>query len=156
MARSGSSGRRSRYSSCIRTTSCSRRTTHTRPACHLGRRRSLNVRETTSPAPLPTCPTTLLARPCTTTQLGFTTLVRRLRSAPAVRVRPPNRCETEKERSTTMREYVPVLSTPDFVKAQVEQYERTGGKEGNTLRDTGRPIIIVTTIGAKTGAVRKI
>jgi F420H(2)-dependent quinone reductase len=55
-----------------------------------------------------------------------------------------------------MREYVPVVSTPDFVKAQVEQYERTGGKEGNTLRDTGRPIIIVTTIGAKTGAVRKI
>jgi deazaflavin-dependent oxidoreductase (nitroreductase family) len=43
----------------------------------------------------------------------------------------------------------------DWVREQVETYERTGGREANTLRDTGLPIIILTTRGAKTGAVRK-
>ena len=38
---------------------------------------------------------------------------------------------------------------------QVETYERTGGREANTLRDTGLPVIIVTTRGNKTGMVRK-
>jgi deazaflavin-dependent oxidoreductase (nitroreductase family) len=50
-------------------------------------------------------------------------------------------------------EYEP--STWDWVREQVETYERTGGKEGNTLRDTGLPIIIVTTRGNKTGKLRK-
>jgi deazaflavin-dependent oxidoreductase (nitroreductase family) len=36
---------------------------------------------------------------------------------------------------------------------QVELYERTGGAEGNTLR--GKPVIILTTKGAKSGLVRK-
>jgi deazaflavin-dependent oxidoreductase (nitroreductase family) len=43
----------------------------------------------------------------------------------------------------------------DWVKDQVETYERTGGREANTLRDTGLPIIVVTTRGNKTGKVRK-
>ena len=43
----------------------------------------------------------------------------------------------------------------EWVSTQVETYERTGGAEGNTLMDTGMPIVIVTTIGAKTGAIRK-
>ena len=42
-----------------------------------------------------------------------------------------------------------------WVSDQVEKYERTGGREGNTLLDTGMPVIIVTTKGNKTGAVRK-
>jgi deazaflavin-dependent oxidoreductase (nitroreductase family) len=42
-----------------------------------------------------------------------------------------------------------------WVREQVELYERTGGREGNTLRDTGLPVIIVTTRGNKTGKVRK-
>jgi deazaflavin-dependent oxidoreductase (nitroreductase family) len=42
------------------------------------------------------------------------------------------------------------------VRDQVETYERTGGREANTLRDTGLPIIIVTTRGAKSGAIRKM
>jgi deazaflavin-dependent oxidoreductase (nitroreductase family) len=42
-----------------------------------------------------------------------------------------------------------------WVNDQVELYERTGGKEGNTLLHTGMPIIIVTTRGAKSGKVRK-
>jgi deazaflavin-dependent oxidoreductase (nitroreductase family) len=36
---------------------------------------------------------------------------------------------------------------------QVELYERTGGVEGNTLR--GKPVIILTTKGAKSGKIRK-
>ena len=49
-----------------------------------------------------------------------------------------------------------VASPTDWVREQVELYERTGGAEGNTLRDTGLPIIIVHTLGAQTGALRKI
>lgn len=51
-------------------------------------------------------------------------------------------------------EYIP--STLDWVREQIETYERTGGQEANTLRDTGIPVIIVTMRGAKSGAVRKI
>jgi F420H(2)-dependent quinone reductase len=54
---------------------------------------------------------------------------------------------------TVQGEYVP--SPWDWVREQIETYERTGGREGNTLRDTGLPIVVVTTRGAKTGAVRK-
>ena len=50
-------------------------------------------------------------------------------------------------------EYEP--STWQWVRDQVETYERTGGREANTLRDTGLPIIIVTTRGRKTGKLRK-
>ena len=52
-----------------------------------------------------------------------------------------------------MAEYRP--SPSDWVREQVELYERTNGAEGNTLRDTGMPVIIVTNTGNKTGAVRK-
>jgi F420H(2)-dependent quinone reductase len=51
-------------------------------------------------------------------------------------------------------QYVP--STQDWVRNQVEAYERSAGREANTLRDTGLPIIIVTMRGAKSGKVRKI
>jgi len=50
--------------------------------------------------------------------------------------------------------YVP--STSAWVREQVEQYERTGGKEGGTLLDTGIPVVIVAMRGAKSGSVRKI
>jgi len=46
-------------------------------------------------------------------------------------------------------------SPAQWVRDQVETYERTGGREANTLRDTGLPIIVVTTRGNKTGKVRK-
>jgi deazaflavin-dependent oxidoreductase (nitroreductase family) len=51
-------------------------------------------------------------------------------------------------------EYVP--SPRQWVRDQVEGYERSGGEEANTLRDTGLPVIIVTMRGNKTGNVRKI
>jgi len=41
------------------------------------------------------------------------------------------------------------------VRDQVELYERSGGTDGTTLRDTGLPVVIVTHTGNKTGAIRK-
>jgi deazaflavin-dependent oxidoreductase (nitroreductase family) len=41
----------------------------------------------------------------------------------------------------------------DFVVDQVRQYEETGGREGGTLE--GKPVVILTTRGRRTGAVRK-
>jgi len=52
-----------------------------------------------------------------------------------------------------MSEYVPSPSA--WVADQVELYERTNGAEGTTLRETGLPVIIVTNMGNKTGAIRK-
>jgi deazaflavin-dependent oxidoreductase (nitroreductase family) len=46
-------------------------------------------------------------------------------------------------------------SPSEWVRNQVEAYEASGGTEANTLRDTGLPVIIVTTRGNKTGNVRK-
>ena len=51
-------------------------------------------------------------------------------------------------------EYEPSPSA--WVREQVALYERTGGAEGNTLMDTGLPVVIVTMRGRKTGKIRKI
>jgi len=51
-------------------------------------------------------------------------------------------------------EYVP--SAAQWVRDQVEAYEKSGGQEANTLRDTGLPVIVVTMRGNKSGNVRKI
>lgn len=51
-------------------------------------------------------------------------------------------------------EYEP--STWDWVANQVEAYEASGGAEANTLMDTGIPIIVMTTVGHKSGKVRKV
>lgn len=50
-------------------------------------------------------------------------------------------------------EYEP--STQAWVADQVAAYEQSGGQRANTLRDTGLPIIVVTTRGAKSGKIRK-
>ena len=50
-------------------------------------------------------------------------------------------------------EYEP--SPWDWVREQVEEYEASGGTRATTLRDTGLPIIIVTTRGNKSGKLRK-
>jgi F420H(2)-dependent quinone reductase len=52
-----------------------------------------------------------------------------------------------------MPDYIP--SPRQWVREQVELYERSGGTQGTTLRDTGLPVIIVTHRGNKTGAIRK-
>jgi deazaflavin-dependent oxidoreductase (nitroreductase family) len=54
---------------------------------------------------------------------------------------------------TTESEYAP--SPWEWVRNQVDEYERTGGASGNTLTDTGMPIILLFTRGAKTGLLRK-
>ena len=51
-------------------------------------------------------------------------------------------------------EYEP--STWGWVAEQVERYEASGGTEANTLMDTGIPIIVMTTVGHKSGKVRKV
>jgi deazaflavin-dependent oxidoreductase (nitroreductase family) len=48
-------------------------------------------------------------------------------------------------------EYEP--STSERTRRQVELYERSNGTEGTTLR--GMPVIVLTTVGAKSGKVRK-
>ncbi|MBF6221337.1 nitroreductase family deazaflavin-dependent oxidoreductase [Nocardia gipuzkoensis] len=48
-------------------------------------------------------------------------------------------------------EYEP--STSDWAREQAEKYENSGGTEGATLQ--GKPIILLTTKGAKTGKLRK-
>lgn len=48
-------------------------------------------------------------------------------------------------------EYKP--STSEWARTQAEQYEASGGTEANLLR--GVPIIVLTTVGSKSGALRK-
>ena len=48
-------------------------------------------------------------------------------------------------------EYLP--STSEWARTQAEQYEASDGREANTLR--GVPIIVLTTVGAKSGGLRK-
>src|SRR5438034_748649 len=43
----------------------------------------------------------------------------------------------------------------DWVREQVEEYESSNGERGNTLRDTGLPVVIITTRGRKSGKIRK-
>jgi deazaflavin-dependent oxidoreductase (nitroreductase family) len=50
-------------------------------------------------------------------------------------------------------EYEP--SPEQWVRDQVERYEATGGREANTLRDTGLPVVIFTTRGNRSGKLRK-
>jgi len=50
--------------------------------------------------------------------------------------------------------YIP--STMQWVRDQVDTYERTGGREAGTLRETGIPVIIVSMRGAASGSIRKI
>jgi len=46
-------------------------------------------------------------------------------------------------------------SPSDWVSNQVAEYEASGGQRANTLMDTGLPIVVVTTMGNKSGKIRK-
>ena len=50
-------------------------------------------------------------------------------------------------------EYEP--SPIGWVREQVAEYEASGGERANTLRDTGLPIVVITTRGNKSGKLRK-
>ena len=53
-----------------------------------------------------------------------------------------------------MPDYIP--PSLDWVREQVELYEKSGGTQGTTLLDTGMPCILVIHTGNKTGGIRKI
>jgi F420H(2)-dependent quinone reductase len=55
------------------------------------------------------------------------------------------------ERMPLEGEYAP--STSDWARKQAERFEASNGAEANTLR--GMPIIVLTTVGAKSGKLRK-
>ena len=55
---------------------------------------------------------------------------------------------------TSSEEYLP--SAAQWVRDQVAQYEASGGREANTLRDTGMPVVIVTMRGNQSGRLRKV
>ena len=55
---------------------------------------------------------------------------------------------------TLQGEYEP--NAMAWVSDQVEAYEKSGGREGNTFLDTGLPVVVVTMLGNKSGKVRKI
>jgi F420H(2)-dependent quinone reductase len=50
-------------------------------------------------------------------------------------------------------EYEP--STAQWVRDQVAEYESSGGQRANTLRESGLPVIIVSSRGNKSGKIRK-
>jgi deazaflavin-dependent oxidoreductase (nitroreductase family) len=50
-------------------------------------------------------------------------------------------------------EYAP--STSDWARKQAELIEASGGTEGLTLRGYGLPVIVLTSLGAKSGKLRK-
>lgn len=54
---------------------------------------------------------------------------------------------------TIQGEYAP--SSQKWVRDQVEEFEASDGQRANTLRDSGDPIVVTTSIGAKSGKVRK-
>ncbi len=51
-------------------------------------------------------------------------------------------------------EYGP--SAWDWVADQAREYEESNGQQANTLRDTGMPVIVMTTTGHRSGLVRKV
>jgi deazaflavin-dependent oxidoreductase (nitroreductase family) len=54
---------------------------------------------------------------------------------------------------TLVGEYVP--SKAQWVRDQVAQFEATDGREANTLRGGDDPIVVITSVGAKSGNLRK-
>ena len=55
---------------------------------------------------------------------------------------------------THQGEYEP--SPSEWVREQVEAYERSGGREANVLRGHAEwPIVVITSVGAKSGKLRK-
>jgi F420H(2)-dependent quinone reductase len=46
-------------------------------------------------------------------------------------------------------------SQQQWVRDQVAQFEASDGARGNTLRSSGDPIVVITSLGAKSGRLRK-
>jgi F420H(2)-dependent quinone reductase len=54
---------------------------------------------------------------------------------------------------TLQGEYVP--SKQGWVREQVARFEASGGTEATVLERTGDPIVVITSVGAKSGKLRK-
>ena len=54
---------------------------------------------------------------------------------------------------TLQGEYEP--SSQQWVRDQVAAYEASGGQEANTLRGSADPIVVITSVGSKSGKLRK-
>ena len=54
---------------------------------------------------------------------------------------------------TIQGDYAP--SSQQWVRDQVEAFEASNGERANTLRDSGDPIVVITSVGAKSGNLRK-
>jgi deazaflavin-dependent oxidoreductase (nitroreductase family) len=50
-------------------------------------------------------------------------------------------------------EYVP--GSVGWAREQVKEFEASGGERANTLRNTGYPIVVITSVGATSGKLRK-
>jgi deazaflavin-dependent oxidoreductase (nitroreductase family) len=50
-------------------------------------------------------------------------------------------------------EYEP--SSQQWVRDQVAEYEASDGQRANTLRDSDDPIVVITSVGSKSGKLRK-
>jgi deazaflavin-dependent oxidoreductase (nitroreductase family) len=50
-------------------------------------------------------------------------------------------------------EYEP--SSQQWVRDQVAEYEASDGRRANTLRDSDDPIVVITSVGARSGKLRK-
>ena len=48
-----------------------------------------------------------------------------------------------------------VASAAKWVRDQVEEYESSGGRRANTLRGGKDPIVVITSVGRRSGALRK-
>ncbi|KJF17515.1 nitroreductase family deazaflavin-dependent oxidoreductase [Acidithrix ferrooxidans] len=46
-------------------------------------------------------------------------------------------------------------SPSDWVRNQVETYESSEGRQGNTLGESNLPVVIVTSLGSRSGKIRK-
>jgi deazaflavin-dependent oxidoreductase (nitroreductase family) len=46
-------------------------------------------------------------------------------------------------------------SKQQWVRDQVAEFEASDGARANTLRDTGYPIVVITSVGARSGQLRK-
>jgi deazaflavin-dependent oxidoreductase (nitroreductase family) len=54
---------------------------------------------------------------------------------------------------TLQGEYAP--GKADWVREQVAKFEASNGEEANTLRQSDDPIVVITSVGAKSGKLRK-
>ncbi len=82
----------------------------------------------------------------------------RLTAPTLARISPPRRSRGMPSAANGLYLYMPLTgeyepSTSDWARKQAELYEASGGTEGVDLR--GRRVIVLTSVGAKTGKLRK-